>query len=169
MEGSEHFYAWNGWVSVYLNLSFGAGACCLYVEIELPGSCAMQLRDPSLSWTSKRFFGWYIYYHLNWCRRIGRGTTLQAGVSIAYATLDYILENIKCRTLFATHYHELGQMLGYNPKRAGGEVIKGRSGITFWCTDVDEAVSSISLSKRACLWCQDRTALFLILTSYDLV
>ncbi|OXC71204.1 hypothetical protein AYX13_00070 [Cryptococcus neoformans] len=79
---------------------------------------------------------------------IGRGTTLQAGVSIAYATLDYILENIKCRTLFATHYHELGQMLGYSPKRAGGEVIKGRSGITFWCTDVDEADGAFSYSYK---------------------
>lgn len=43
--------------------------------------------------------------------RIGRGTTLQAGVSIAYATLDYLLKHIKCRTLFATHYHELADML----------------------------------------------------------
>nr|KIR47809.1 hypothetical protein I312_02957 [Cryptococcus bacillisporus CA1280] len=79
---------------------------------------------------------------------IGRGTTLQAGVSIAYATLDYILENIKCRTLFATHYHELGQMLGYNIKRAKGEVIKGRSGIAFWCTDVDEADGAFSYSYK---------------------
>lgn len=38
-------------------------------------------------------------------------------------------------------------MLGYDPKRAEGEVIKGRSGIAFWCTDVNEAVSSISIFK----------------------
>ncbi|WVF66211.1 hypothetical protein IAT40_000951 [Kwoniella sp. CBS 6097] len=100
---------------------------------------------------------------------IGRGTTLQAGVSIAYATLDHILRQIKCRTLFATHYHELGRMLGYkedgvviagqtvaslnltsdddDPMEAGS-LKGGREGVSFWCTDVDEVDGAFSYSYK---------------------
>jgi len=38
---------------------------------------------------------------------IGRGTSTFDGLSIAWATLEYLHEKNKCRGLFATHYHEL--------------------------------------------------------------
>lgn len=38
---------------------------------------------------------------------IGRGTSTYDGVSIASSCLEYIHNNLKCRALFATHYHEL--------------------------------------------------------------
>ena len=38
---------------------------------------------------------------------IGRGTSTSDGLSIAQATIEYIDNKIKCKTLFATHYHEL--------------------------------------------------------------
>ncbi|KAJ1936029.1 MutS protein 1 [Linderina pennispora] len=38
---------------------------------------------------------------------IGRGTSTTDGVSIAYATLKYLHGKVRCKTLFATHYHEL--------------------------------------------------------------
>lgn len=38
---------------------------------------------------------------------IGRGTATFDGLSIAWATIEYLHEQNKCRTLFATHFHEL--------------------------------------------------------------
>jgi DNA mismatch repair protein MutS len=38
---------------------------------------------------------------------IGRGTATFDGLSIAWATLEYLHENNGCRTLFATHFHEM--------------------------------------------------------------
>ncbi len=38
---------------------------------------------------------------------IGRGTATFDGLSIAWACIEYLHDIIKCRTLFATHYHEL--------------------------------------------------------------
>ena len=38
---------------------------------------------------------------------IGRGTSTFDGMSIARAVVEYICKNIGCKTLFATHYHEL--------------------------------------------------------------
>jgi DNA mismatch repair protein MutS len=41
---------------------------------------------------------------------VGRGTGTEDGLSIAWAVCEELLENIKCRTLFATHYHELSRI-----------------------------------------------------------
>ena len=38
---------------------------------------------------------------------IGRGTSTFDGMSIARSVVEYICERIGCKTLFATHYHEL--------------------------------------------------------------
>ena len=38
---------------------------------------------------------------------LGRGTATYDGMSLAEAILEYVNENIKCLTLFSTHYHEL--------------------------------------------------------------
>lgn len=38
---------------------------------------------------------------------IGRGTSTYDGVSLAWSVVEHLHEHVGCRTLFATHYHEL--------------------------------------------------------------
>ncbi|WP_199402819.1 DNA mismatch repair protein MutS [Rickettsia asembonensis] len=46
---------------------------------------------------------------------VGRGTSTYDGVSIAWSVLEYIHDKLKCRCLFATHYHELTVMSNFLP------------------------------------------------------
>jgi DNA mismatch repair protein MutS len=41
---------------------------------------------------------------------IGRGTSTYDGVSIAWAVSEHLHDRIECKTIFATHYHELTQL-----------------------------------------------------------
>ncbi len=41
---------------------------------------------------------------------LGRGTATYDGMSLAASILEYVNNNIKCKTLFSTHYHELTSM-----------------------------------------------------------
>ncbi|MDR1233572.1 MAG: DNA mismatch repair protein MutS [Holosporales bacterium] len=44
---------------------------------------------------------------------IGRGTATYDGLAIAWAVIEELANNIRARTLFATHYHELGKLKEY--------------------------------------------------------
>ena len=43
---------------------------------------------------------------------IGRGTSTYDGLAIAWAVVEAMHDQLKCRTLFATHYHELTRLAG---------------------------------------------------------
>jgi len=43
---------------------------------------------------------------------IGRGTSTYDGLSLAWAVVEFLHDRVGCRTLFATHYHELTQLAG---------------------------------------------------------
>jgi DNA mismatch repair protein MutS len=46
---------------------------------------------------------------------IGRGTATFDGLSIAWAVIEYVQANIRAKTLFATHYHELTELADLLP------------------------------------------------------
>jgi DNA mismatch repair protein MutS len=43
---------------------------------------------------------------------IGRGTSTYDGLAIAWAVVEAMHDEVQCRTLFATHYHELTRLAG---------------------------------------------------------
>ncbi len=43
---------------------------------------------------------------------VGRGTSTFDGLSIAWSLMEYISKNLKAKTLFSTHYHELTELEG---------------------------------------------------------
>ena len=62
---------------------------------------------------------------------VGRGTSTEDGLSIAWAVSEYLLNNIKCRTLFATHYHELTRIEHKNLELLCMEVLEQGESVIF--------------------------------------
>ncbi len=60
---------------------------------------------------------------------IGRGTSTYDGISVAWATLEWICNQIQARTLFATHYHELTRLSASLPLLANAHMaVEGTKG-----------------------------------------
>jgi len=53
---------------------------------------------------------------------IGRGTATFDGLSIAWSVAEYLARDIQCRTIFATHYHEMNELASILPKVANYQV-----------------------------------------------
>ncbi|MEM6445762.1 MAG: DNA mismatch repair protein MutS [Cyanobacteria bacterium P01_D01_bin.123] len=53
---------------------------------------------------------------------IGRGTATFDGLSIAWAVAEYLARELKARTIFATHYHELNELASILPNVANFHV-----------------------------------------------
>jgi DNA mismatch repair protein MutS len=64
---------------------------------------------------------------------IGRGTSTYDGLSLAWGITEYLHDRVGCRTLFATHYHELAQLAESLPglRNCNALVHEGPDGIVF--------------------------------------
>ena len=62
---------------------------------------------------------------------VGRGTGTKDGLSIAWAVCEELLDQIKCRTLFATHYHELSLIAHSRMANRSMEVLDRNGEIVF--------------------------------------
>ena len=59
---------------------------------------------------------------------IGRGTSTYDGVAIAWAVAEHLHEHLGCKTIFATHYHELTQLADTMPRVVNCKVAVLESG-----------------------------------------
>ncbi|KAF8761774.1 MutS domain I [Rhizoctonia solani] len=92
---------------------------------------------------------------------VGRGTTVRDGLAIAFATAHHLHSKNRCRAMFATHFHEVADMLGYyetrtdsavqppgNPNMQSLESVItphcARPHISFFCTDITSTGDSIT-------------------------
>ncbi|MCR5401719.1 MAG: DNA mismatch repair protein MutS [Treponema sp.] len=62
---------------------------------------------------------------------VGRGTSTEDGLSIAWAVSEHLLNKIKCRTLFATHYHELTRLENSNLRFLYMDVLEENGSVVF--------------------------------------
>ena len=53
---------------------------------------------------------------------VGRGTATYDGISIAWAATEYLHNEVRCATLFATHYHELTELVDRLPAAENAHV-----------------------------------------------
>src|SRR5260370_32061447 len=61
---------------------------------------------------------------------IGRGTSTFDGISLAWAITEHIHDQVGCRTLFATHYHELVDLEKTKPRiRNANDAVREASGV----------------------------------------
>src|SRR5690606_8714920 len=61
---------------------------------------------------------------------IGRGTSTFDGLSIAWAVAEYLQGVVACRTLFATHYHELTRLAEASPHTTNHAALASEEGGT---------------------------------------
>lgn len=66
---------------------------------------------------------------------VGRGTTVKDGLSIAFATVHHLYHVNRCRALFATHFHEIIDILGFSESTESSDIFPG---IKFSCTEIEE-------------------------------
>ncbi|KAL4399955.1 ATP-dependent DNA damage sensor [Malassezia pachydermatis] len=76
---------------------------------------------------------------------IGRGTNTSVGLSVAFSTLYTLAMKIQCRSLFATHYYELADMLGYQ-KDVNKRPLQ--AAVDFFCTRLEQREGTFLFSHH---------------------
>ncbi|KAF8898515.1 muts domain V-domain-containing protein [Infundibulicybe gibba] len=66
---------------------------------------------------------------------VGRGTNVQDGLAIAFAAINHLVSVNQCRALFATHFHELSNMIGHEQDGSRRNALPT---VSYFCTDVHE-------------------------------
>ncbi|KAH7345074.1 muts domain V-domain-containing protein [Rhizoctonia solani] len=86
---------------------------------------------------------------------VGRGTTVRDGLAIAFATAHHLHSTNRCRAMFATHFHEVADMLGYYETELLEPTIIphcARPHVSFFCTDIastnDSSTDEFTYSHR---------------------
>ncbi|KAI9166979.1 MutS protein [Paramyrothecium foliicola] len=64
---------------------------------------------------------------------IGRGTTPEDGTAVSFASLHHLVTVNQCRTLFATHFHQVADLAA-----AEGLCGPGGGSVQMYCTNVEE-------------------------------
>lgn len=54
---------------------------------------------------------------------VGRGTSTYDGVAIAWSVAEYLARDVRARTIFATHYHELNGLASFFPQIENYQVL----------------------------------------------
>lgn len=62
---------------------------------------------------------------------VGRGTSTEDGLAIAQAVAEHLMDGVKCRALFATHFHELTRMENPAMRKLRMDVSDTGGGVVF--------------------------------------
>ena len=65
---------------------------------------------------------------------VGRGTTVKDGLAISFATIHHLASINKSRCLFATHFHELANMVDSDNENERGLF----NSVRFYCSDIND-------------------------------
>ena len=65
---------------------------------------------------------------------VGRGTTVKDGLAISFATVHHLASINKSRSLFATHFHELANMISTDNEDEQGLF----NTVRFYCSDIND-------------------------------
>jgi DNA mismatch repair ATPase MutS len=79
---------------------------------------------------------------------VGRGTTVNDGLAISFATLHHLATVNRSRCFFATHFHEVAEMVGNKDGQRGSGIFDR---VRFYCSDIDESDVSWSSCMLALL------------------
>ncbi len=84
---------------------------------------------------------------------VGRGTSTYDGVAITWSVSEYLAKEVRARTIFATHYHELNGLASFFPQITNYQVlVKETDGHVEFIRSVVPGGASLVLVFRSLKW-----------------